>query len=149
MDDLLGQYREAWKSAGHPGQGQVMLAFHMSCHQDSAKAVEIARDPLNGYLETLGQAASGWLQGASSADYPGYQRRIEGLAKETFETQMERGAAWVGNPREITEQIKRYQEAVGGVDSASLQVNFNTISVEDTEESMRLFAAEVMPNFQI
>ena len=148
MDDLLGQYREAWKSAGHPGQGQVMLAFHMFCHQDGAKAVEIARDPLNRYLETLGQAASGWLQGASSTDYPGYQRRIEGLAKETFETQMERGAAWVGNPREITEQIERYQEAVGGFDSASLQVNFNTISVEDAEESMRLFAAEVMPNFQ-
>ena len=148
MDDLLGQYREAWKSAGHSGQGQVMLAFHMFCHQDSAKAVEIARDPLNRYLKTLGQAASGWLQGASSTDYPGYQRRIEGLAKETFETQMERGAAWVGNPREITEQIKRYQEAVGGFDSASLQVNFNTISVEDAEESMRLFAAEVMPNFQ-
>ena len=148
MDDLLGQYREAWKSAGHPGQGQVMLAFHMFCHQDGAKAVEIARDPLNRYLETLGQAASGWLQGASSTDYPGYQRRIEDLAKETFETQKERGAAWVGNPREITEQIERYQEAVGGFDSASLQVNFNTISVEDAEESMRLFAAEVMPNFQ-
>lgn len=148
MAELLGHYREAWKSAGHPGQGQVMLAFHMFCHQDSAKAVEIARDPLNRYLRTLGEAASGWLHGSTSPDYPGYEKMIEGMASETFETQVARGAAWVGNPQELREQIKDYQQAVGGFDSASMQVNFNTISVEDAEESMRLFSAEVMPHFR-
>ena len=148
MADLLGLYREAWKSASHPGQGPVMLAFHMFCHPDSAKAVEIARDPLNRYLKTVGEAASGWLQGANSLDYPGYQRIIEGLSKETFETQVAKGSAWVGTPQELIEQIQDYQQAVGGFDIASLQVNFNTISVEDAEQSMRLFSAEVLPHFQ-
>ena len=32
MAELLGLYREAWQSAGHPGMGRVMLAFHMFCH---------------------------------------------------------------------------------------------------------------------
>ena len=148
MADLLGNYREAWKSAGHPGQGHVMLAFHMFCHQDSAKAVEIARDPLNRYLTTLAEAASGWLQGTTSADYPGYDRMVEHLAKETFESQVAQGAAWVGNPQQLREQIKDYHRAVGGFDIASMQVNFNTISVEDAEESMRLFSAEVIPHFR-
>ena len=30
---------------------------------------------------------------------------------------------------------------------ASLQMNFNTIGLKDAEASMRLFAAEVMPEF--
>ena len=61
---------------------------------------------------------------------------------------MARGAAWVGDPKELREQIKDYQQALGGFDIASMQVNFNTISVEDAEESMRLFSAEVMPYFR-
>lgn len=148
MADLLGHYREAWQSAGHPGQGQVMLAFHMFCHQDGARAVEISREPLNRYLKTLGEAASGWLEGATSKDYAGYEKMIASLSEETFETQVSRGAAWIGSPRELKEQIQDYQQAVGGFDIASMQVNFNTISVEDAEESMRLFSGEVIPYFK-
>jgi len=37
---------------------------------------------------------------------------------------------------------------VGGIEIASLQVNFNTISVQDAERSMRLFAEEVIPHFR-
>ena len=53
MIDLLGVYREAWRSAGHPGNGKVMLAFHMFCHEDAGKAVEIARGPVNRYLQAI------------------------------------------------------------------------------------------------
>src|SRR5438477_4203705 len=31
MRPLLGAYRAAWKAAGHPGEGEVMLAFHLYC----------------------------------------------------------------------------------------------------------------------
>src|SRR6266705_2730131 len=34
MRELLGLYRAAWRTAGHPGDGEVMLAFHMFCHAD-------------------------------------------------------------------------------------------------------------------
>jgi hypothetical protein len=40
-----------------------------------------------------------------------------------------------------------YAEPVGGIEMASLQVNFNTIGVQDAERSMRLFAEEVLPHF--
>ena len=29
MAELIKIYREAWRAAGHPGRGRVMLAFHM------------------------------------------------------------------------------------------------------------------------
>src|SRR6266849_8625146 len=43
MRELLGLYRQAWRDAGHPGDGEVMLAFHMFCHPDGETARDIAR----------------------------------------------------------------------------------------------------------
>jgi alkanesulfonate monooxygenase SsuD/methylene tetrahydromethanopterin reductase-like flavin-dependent oxidoreductase (luciferase family) len=148
MVELLGHYREGWQSAGHPGRGRVMLAFHMFCHQDAETATALAREPLNRYLRSLVDAASEWRKGAFSADYPEYGRIIEGLAGETFGSQVAKGAAWVGTSGELAERIEDYRSMVGGFDIASMQVNFNTIPVETAEASMRLFAAEVMPRFR-
>src|SRR5438309_3181896 len=38
MKELMAVYRDAWKAAGHPGQGRVMLAFHMFCAEPRDKA---------------------------------------------------------------------------------------------------------------
>jgi flavin reductase (DIM6/NTAB) family NADH-FMN oxidoreductase RutF len=34
LRDNLDTYRKAWADAGHPGDGRVMLAFHMYCHEN-------------------------------------------------------------------------------------------------------------------
>jgi len=147
MKELIDTYRDAWKSAGHPGRGRVMLAYHMFCAPTRAEAVEIAGEPLNRYLKSLVKAASAWTEGLSSKDYPGYDKIIAGLAAETFESQVQKGAAWIGSPEEIAEQIAKYDELVGGFEIASLQVNFNTIPVDAAIRSMRLFSEKVMPRF--
>jgi hypothetical protein len=51
----------------------------------------------------------------------------------------------VGTPGELTQRILAFNDEVGGFESASLQVNFNTIALDDAMRSMRLFAHEVMP----
>lgn len=147
MSDLIDTYREAWKNAGHPGEGRVMLAFHMYCHEDPDEAIRIAREPMNRYLKALVDAASDWTSGANSADYPGYGDLIDMLDKETFESQVEKGAAWVGTPDSMIKQIEAYNDAVGGFEDASLQVNYNTISYEDAARSVRLFGEKVLPHF--
>ncbi|MBM3489375.1 MAG: LLM class flavin-dependent oxidoreductase [Alphaproteobacteria bacterium] len=148
MADLIGLYREAWGQAGHPGRGRVMLAFHMFCDRDPARAAAVAREPLNRYLASLVDAAGHWLGGTRSADYPGYDRIIAGLKAESFESQREKGAAWVGEPAALVDRIAGYHRQVGGFEVASMQVNFNTIAVADAEASMRLFAEQVMPRFR-
>ena len=147
MVELIGLYRDAWKSAGHPGQGRVMLAFHMFCAETGEEAAAIAREPLNRYLKSLVDAASDWTGGMTSADYPGYDKIIDALSKETFDSQVAKNAAWVGAPDDIADAIADYQRLVGGFESASMQVNFNTITVGQAEASMRLFAERVMPKF--
>jgi alkanesulfonate monooxygenase SsuD/methylene tetrahydromethanopterin reductase-like flavin-dependent oxidoreductase (luciferase family) len=148
MAELIKIYREAWRAAGHKGRGRVMLAFHMFCAGSRDQAAAIAREPLNIYLKSIVDAASEWMSGVASKDYPNYQKMIEFIAKENFESQVAKGAAWIGTPHDIRDAIAGYDALVDGFESASLQVNFGMISQPDAERSMKLFAQEVMPHFQ-
>jgi alkanesulfonate monooxygenase SsuD/methylene tetrahydromethanopterin reductase-like flavin-dependent oxidoreductase (luciferase family) len=145
MSELLGIYRDAWKRAGHAGRGTVMLAFHMFCHEDQATAERIAREPLNRYLQSLVAAASDWMSGATSADYPGYDKIIAMLARDDFDSQVAKCAAWVGTPQRILDTVATYRGQIGDFEIASLQVNFNDITLADAQASMRLFGEAVLP----
>jgi alkanesulfonate monooxygenase SsuD/methylene tetrahydromethanopterin reductase-like flavin-dependent oxidoreductase (luciferase family) len=144
---LLAAYRGAWKAAGHPGEGEVMIAFHMFCDSNGERARAIAAPLIDNYLRSLVEAAADWLDGRTSEDYPGYDRIIAGLRASTAAEQMETGAAWVGTPDDIAGTVSRMQADFGGFEHASLQVNFNLMPVEAATASMRLFAREVMPRF--
>ena len=149
MADLIKTYRQAWVDAGHAGRGRVMMAFHMFCAESRETAAEVAREPLNIYLKSIVDAASDWMAGVASKDYPNYKKMIEGLSKETFETQVEKGGAWVGTPADIRKSIASYNEAVGGFESASMQVNFGMIGEANAQRSLELFAQQVMPHFSM
>jgi alkanesulfonate monooxygenase SsuD/methylene tetrahydromethanopterin reductase-like flavin-dependent oxidoreductase (luciferase family) len=148
MKELIDVYRNARAAAGHEGPGTVMLAFHMLCHANQKEAEQLARGPINRYLRSLVDAASGWTSGAKSTDYPGYDQVIAALARETFETQVEKCAAWVGTPERILDTISTYRAQIGWFEIASLQVNFNDLPLAAAEASMRLFGERVLPRLQ-
>jgi len=147
MQPLLAAYREAWTSAGHPGEGEVMLAFHMFCDADGDRARAFASPFIDDYLHSLVEAASDWLDRCASRDYPGYDKVIAKLRETRAADQITSGAAWIGSPEEIINQIRCTQDAFGGYEHASLQVNFNMVPLDDGLASMRLFAEQVMPHF--
>ena len=149
MAELIAAYRDAWSRAGHAGTGTVMLAFHMLCHRDEAEAERLARGPIERYLKSLVAAASDWTQGAASADYPGYDKMIAGLAAETFDTQVAKCAAWVGTPARILDMVADYRRQIGNFEIASVQVNFNDLPLAAAEASMRLFGETVLPRLQM
>jgi len=147
MRPLLAAYRAAWKAAGHPGAGEVMIAFHMFCDADGERARAVAAPLVDAYLGSLVEAASDWLDGPISKDYPGYDKVIAALRASNAAEQIASGGAWVGTPDEIAATIARLQREFGGFEHASLQVNFNTMPYAAALASMRLFAGEVMPRF--
>src|SRR6201993_2319437 len=127
MRPLLTAYRDAWKTAGHPGEGEVMLAFHMFCDADGARARAFACPFIVDFLHSLVEAASDWLDGRTSQDYSGYDKGIAKLRESRAADQIGSGAAWIGSPAEIVDQIRRTQDALGNYEHASLQVNFNMV----------------------
>ena len=148
MSELMGIYRDAWKSAGHAGDGRMMLSFAMYCAPTAEEARAVGAPALESYLAALVAAASAWTEGSSSADYPGYDKMIAGLKAETFQSQYDKGIAWIGAPDGITDMLADYLRTVGSFESASLQVNFHDISGKAAAASMRLFSERVMPKFK-
>jgi alkanesulfonate monooxygenase SsuD/methylene tetrahydromethanopterin reductase-like flavin-dependent oxidoreductase (luciferase family) len=145
MRELIGLYREAWRSAGHPGNGTVLSNFIMCCLPTRDEAYAAARDPTNGHLRGLAASASEWLKGASTKDYPGYDRMIAQLSKETFEDQITKGVGLVGTPADVIAMVKAYAGEVGGFEAASLHVLPSTMDVDVAERAMRLFSSAAMP----
>ena len=91
--------------------------------------------------------SSDWGSGASSKDYPGYDKMIEVLSKEDVHTQREKSAAFIGSPEECCDMISDFHTQIGGFDIASLQVNTKMMPVEMARASMELFGREVIPKF--
>ena len=150
MREAIGLYREAWRQAGHTGEGKIALGFHMFCHEDREESYRIAKPNINAYFKSLVAAAkqdSGWGAGTSSQDYPGYEDHLDNLRAANFDSQLKGGTIWVGNPEDIRQQISAYAQEVGAFDTASMQVNFHLISESEATASMRLFAKEVIPSF--
>jgi alkanesulfonate monooxygenase SsuD/methylene tetrahydromethanopterin reductase-like flavin-dependent oxidoreductase (luciferase family) len=147
LKDLLPIYRKAWREAGHPGDGEVMIAFHMFCHEDAKQAREIPRKQFEDYFVALFESAGEWTQGTASKDYKGYDESISRMQKLTLESQIEARGALVGTPDEIKAIIRRFEDTIGKFEHASLQINFGTLGIAEAQKSMRLFAREVMPAF--
>ncbi len=145
MAELFGIYREAWRSAGHPGNGRIMNSFMMCAAPAREQAMAAARVPMSAHLQGLVAAAAGWLAGASTKDYPGYDKMIAQIRAETFENQVEKGLCWVGTPDDIAAMLFDYHRKVGGFDTASLLLSPAAMPIEDSKRSMRLFAEQVMP----
>jgi alkanesulfonate monooxygenase SsuD/methylene tetrahydromethanopterin reductase-like flavin-dependent oxidoreductase (luciferase family) len=124
-----------------------MLAFHMFCDADGERARARACPLIDTYLHSLVEAASDWLDGRTSQDYPGYDKVIARLRESRAADQISSGAAWIGSPDEILDQIRHTQDEFGAYEHASLQVNFNMVPLEAALASMRLFAERVMPCF--
>ena len=151
MREGIRVYREAWLEAGHAGEGRIAVGFHMFCHEDREEAFRIAQPNVNSYFQSLVSAAeldSGWGGGTSSGDYPNYDSHMDKLRQANFDTLLDSGTIWVGTAGDVKDQIASYRDAVGGFDTASLQVNFHHISADDAASSMRLFSSKVMPAFR-
>ena len=145
MRTLIGTYREAWKSAGHPGSGHVMNSFTTCCAPTRDEAMQTAIEPGNGHLRGLADAAKEWMQGASTKDYPGYDKMIAHISSERIESQITQGVGWVGTPADLVEMIRGYNDKVGGIDSASLLIMPSNMPAKYAERTVRLFASDVMP----
>jgi alkanesulfonate monooxygenase SsuD/methylene tetrahydromethanopterin reductase-like flavin-dependent oxidoreductase (luciferase family) len=144
---LIELYRKSWREAGHPGDGEVMVAFHMFCHEDARLARDIARPPFEEYFRALNEAVGDWSRGTTSKDYRDYDTSMRKLRSFTLDGQIESGGAWVGTPDEVKAIIRRVVASIGKFEHASLQINFGTIDVGEAQKSMRLFASKVMPEF--
>lgn len=145
---LLDTYRAAWAKAGHAGKPKIMMAVFMLCHEDHDEAMRIAKPRVEGHFAAIADAMMEYRDGSPSDAYKNYDKMREKISAQTLESQIEVGAAYIGTPSEIIEQLHAFDAACGGCDELSLQVNPFGMDVEVAEASVRLFGEKVMPHFK-
>lgn len=77
-------YRQAWKDAGHAGEGIVTVMVHTFVGQDQAQVEELVREPLKNYLKS-----AMFLVKQSAWQFPTFKKMSEQQGKtldEFFET---------------------------------------------------------------
>ena len=122
-----------------------MNTFFMCCAPTREEAMARGIGPCNGHLKGLAAASKEWLTGASTKDYPGYDKLIAHVTNDTAERQVAAGSAFIGTPADIVEMIQTYNDKVSGIDSMSLHFTPSNMPVDTAERSLRLFSREVMP----
>ncbi len=137
-------YHEALLEAGHKiSDHHVHGTFHLFVDRDEATAIATVREPLLRYVQYFADAVAGdrW-----SKDYVGYEGLASKvLALKNFEVLYDRRTL-IGTPARLHETMAEI------IDSGITEVSFITIlpglAQAKILDSMRLFAAEVMPRYR-
>ena len=140
-------YREAWKAAGHSGNGAVYLRAPVYVGDTLEQALNDPQETLMNFYRYLGARLE------ESANRPGIfdtERRIEGaqrLQSLTWE-EVQRGRAIVGTPEMVADNLASLRDQLG---LAGILAELNTgglIPHERVMRSMQLLCEKVQPRLR-
>jgi len=144
---LVKTYREAWKKAGHPGEGEVFLRVPVYVADTEEKAREEPRESIMHLLRYIGDRL------ASSAGASG-TRAIENRAERGAKMlnidyeEVLRERMIVGTPASVTARLQELREVIG-LDGILAELNPGSlIPHERVLTALRLLCQEVMPRFK-
>jgi natural product biosynthesis luciferase-like monooxygenase protein len=121
LEQKLTLYRDAWRAAGHPGDGHVTLMLHTFIGEDTAAVRAAAERPFRDYLKSsadlmrgLGRTLGVDMDAATEAD-------LERLAGHAFERYFETSGLF-GTPRGVRERVEQLRAV--GVDEVGCLIDF-------------------------
>lgn len=144
---LVKTYREAWKKAGHAGEGEVYLRVPVYVADSEDKAREEPRESIMHLLRYIGDrlAASAGAAGARAIE----NRAERGARMQTIDyEEVLRERMIVGTPPRV---VGRLQELQGELGLAGILAELNPGSLiphARVLEALRLLCQEVMPRFR-
>ncbi|MCU0865711.1 MAG: LLM class flavin-dependent oxidoreductase [Planctomycetes bacterium] len=138
LDELrhkLDVYRQAWRAAGHAGEGTVTLMLHTFVAEDEARVREIVREPMKSYLRSsldlVKQAAWSFPAFKNRVDQPGAMDALlnGGLSPADFEALLDfsferyyRQSGLFGTPASCVAIVDRLRGM--GIDEIACLIDF-------------------------
>ena len=98
LKDLIPIYRKAWREAGHPGDGEVMIAFHMFCHEDAKTGARNPAPAVRGLFRRAVRSRRRVDARHGVEGLQGYDDSIGRMKNFTLESQIEARGAWSARP---------------------------------------------------
>ena len=137
----IATYRAAWREAGHPGDGDVMLRIGIYVAEDQDRAFSEPRESTMTFYNRMRQ---GLLQTAGSFGGERRAQRAQSLANLTYESALQDRLIY-GTPDAVASRIKELREEIG-LSGVLMEPNVGGLmSPEQLDNSIRLFGQEVAP----
>jgi alkanesulfonate monooxygenase SsuD/methylene tetrahydromethanopterin reductase-like flavin-dependent oxidoreductase (luciferase family) len=144
LAEAISEYRAAWKEAGHPGEGDVVLRVGIYVAEDMDRAVT---EPYESTMSYYNRIRQGLIQTATSFGGERRVQRAERLANLTYEDALEDRLIY-GTPDLVAQRLEEWRDLLG-LSGVIMEPNVGgTISPELLDKSARLFGEEVAPNFR-
>ena len=139
----IREYRDAWKAAGHEGEGKVGLRIPVYLSHDPLKAHEEPMESALFSMERLSDRVASYAGHLGTLGDWGAQ--AERVRRMTYDDWVRDKVAY-GTPDAVAEKLNTLGEDLG-LDQVMFEINFgNQIPLENQANSLRLMMEKVAPN---
>jgi alkanesulfonate monooxygenase SsuD/methylene tetrahydromethanopterin reductase-like flavin-dependent oxidoreductase (luciferase family) len=140
-------YREAYKAAGHPGEGQVFLRVPVYVGDTYEQAIAEPEPSIMHFYRYLGERLEDSATRAGARAIEQRAERGQRLQAITYD-EARRDKIIVGTPEMVVDRLQALQEELG-LDGILAELNCGSlIPHERVMNSMRLLCEKVMPRFK-
>ena len=146
LEPNITAYRNAWKEAGHPGNGKVFLRAPVYVAETDQAAHEEPEESIMYFYRYLGERLEDSATRAGVRAVEDRAARGRRLQEITYEDAL-REKLIVGSPGRVTDRLLELKEKLG-LDGILCEMNCGTkIPHQRVMKSLQLLCNEVMPRF--
>src|SRR5262249_14997803 len=146
LEPNISAYRQAWKEAGHPGGGQVVLGAPVYVAETDKAAHEEPERSIMYFLRYFGERLVDSATRAGVRAVEDRAARGGRLQTITYDEAL-RDKIIVGSPERVTDRLMGLQETLG-LDGILCEMNCGTkIPHERVMKSLQLLCEKVKPRF--
>ena len=140
-------YRQAWRAAGHPGEGDVCLRIPVYVGTTEQAALEEPHDSIMYYFARQANMSRSGIGRAGTGPAERRQAQADRLAALTYDDILSTKVAF-GSAAGLIDRLTQLQEELG-LQGIVAELNAGgMIPYEQTKRSLRLLTHDVMPAFK-
>jgi alkanesulfonate monooxygenase SsuD/methylene tetrahydromethanopterin reductase-like flavin-dependent oxidoreductase (luciferase family) len=140
-------YREAWRAAGHPGDGGVSIRLPVYVADTTEQALADTEWSITEYFRKRGTLSSRALAGVGRGMNAELSEHPEGGTPITWDELLEERVV-VGSVETVTARLRELQDVLG-IDGILAEINSGgQIPAEGVKRSLQLLCERVMPAFK-
>jgi alkanesulfonate monooxygenase SsuD/methylene tetrahydromethanopterin reductase-like flavin-dependent oxidoreductase (luciferase family) len=144
---LVKSYRDAWRTAGHPGRGEVYLRVPVYVAATDEAAREEPKESILHLLHTIGSRLQASATASGARAIENRAGRGEKMQSIDYEEVLKERMI-VGTPGRVIERLKQLEEELG-LDGILAELNPGSLVPHArVMEALRLLCEEVMPRFK-
>jgi alkanesulfonate monooxygenase SsuD/methylene tetrahydromethanopterin reductase-like flavin-dependent oxidoreductase (luciferase family) len=150
MTGHFNSYRQLFQQMhNRPAPAPVCVDF-LCCHESAEQAEALAREHMSNYyltvMEHYDMAGDHFKKMKGYGDYATNAALLKDIGLQDAANGFTDINTW-GTPKQILEKLEQRRRVLGPFD-LTVQVSYGGMTHENAEKSIRLFAKEVLPEFQ-